>query len=255
MTIRDAQLELAKLGIVLNKTGYGNEFRVNFKGGSEATAYYTDDLEDAVGTGKHMGQQRQVQGSRKAAEEWESWNNPKLKETVRALLDSGDSPAKVLQILTSTHKIEKMVANQMIKEILDERKGVNGTRMNRFSASQTLDRVSDHLERLRKEIPREASNLRGLAIRLDRVANTLEAEQEATERVSNIENELDDLGVDFTVAPNSEGRQSTCIYAYKGQLNSHDEAAVLGRIAKKHGSTFENMRNNRTYKITVPHHV
>ena len=127
--------------------------------------------------------------------------------------------------------------------------------VDRSAASQALDRVADHLERLRPEIPREASHLRGLALRLDRVANTLEAEQEVTERVSRIENELDDLGVDFTVAPNSEGRQSTCIYAYKGQLNSREEASVLGRIAKQHGSLFENIRNNRAYKITVPHHV
>jgi hypothetical protein len=194
MTIRDAKLELAKLGMVLSKTEYG-EFRVNFKGGSEATAYYTNDLEDAIGTGRLMGQQRQVQGSR------------------------------------------------------------SESKMDRFAASQTLDRISDHIESLRQEMPREASNLRGMALRLDRIANTLEAEQEASDRVSQVENDLEELGVDFTVEPTSSGKQATCIYAYKGQLDSRDEASVIGRIAKKYGSLFENTQNNRTYKITVPHHV
>ena len=153
--------------------------------------------------------------------------------------------------------LARILKDVMTGRILDENRdwSVNGATMNRFAASQALDRISDHLEALRQVMPREASNLRGLALRLDRVANTLEAEQETTERVSRIENELDDLGVDFTVAPNSAGKQATCIYAYKGQLNSSDEASVLGRIAKKHRSFFENMRDNRAYKITVPHHV
>lgn len=127
--------------------------------------------------------------------------------------------------------------------------------MLKFSPTEAIDRVANQIQGLGREIPQEAKNLRKIALRLDRVANTLEAEQEATERVSKIENELDDLGVDFTVAPNSAGKQATCIYAYKGQLNSRDEASVLGRIAKKHDSLFENTRNTRAYKITVPHHV
>jgi hypothetical protein len=194
MTIKEAIKELQNIGIVLTKSV--GEFRVNFRGGSEATAYYTNDLEDAVETGKSMKRERQPQ-------------------------ENGQP--------------------------ISHGKGC--------SASQALDRVSDHLEALRQHMPREASNLRGLALRLDRVANTLEAEDEAIERVSRIESELDDLGVDFTVAPNSSGKTATCIYAYKGQLGSNNEAIVLGRIAKKHGSLFENIKNNRAYKITVPHHV
>jgi len=127
--------------------------------------------------------------------------------------------------------------------------------MDNSEASKALDRISDHLERLGPEMPREAGSiLRSMASQLDRVANTLESEKEVTDRVSQIENELDGLGVDFTVGPNSSGKQATCIYAYKGQLNSPDEADVLGRIAKKHGSLFEN-GNPRAYKITVPHPV
>jgi hypothetical protein len=43
--------ELQALGLVIRKTEYG-EYRVNFKGGHEATAYYTTDLADALDTGR-----------------------------------------------------------------------------------------------------------------------------------------------------------------------------------------------------------
>ena len=49
----DAKRFLSSIGISIIKTDYG-EYRVNFKRGNEATAYYTDDLQDAVGTGKQM---------------------------------------------------------------------------------------------------------------------------------------------------------------------------------------------------------
>jgi hypothetical protein len=85
------------------------------------------------------------------------------------------------------------------------------------------------------------------------VANTLEVEEGVSERVSRIESELEELGVDFTVEPNSSNKQATCIYAYKGQLHPKEEASVLGRIAQKYDSLFESSRNNQPYKITVPH--
>ena len=50
LTLRRAQSILRKLRIVLNSTPSG-EFRVNFITGSEATAYYTSDLDDALETG------------------------------------------------------------------------------------------------------------------------------------------------------------------------------------------------------------
>lgn len=53
MTIKAAKAYLRPLGIVITKTAYG-EYRVNFKGGREETAYYTNDLKDAVGTGAAM---------------------------------------------------------------------------------------------------------------------------------------------------------------------------------------------------------
>jgi hypothetical protein len=257
MTTKDAKLELSKLGIVISKTEHG-EFRVNFKGGSESSAYYTNDLGDAVGTGRLMGQQRQVQGSHLASRSSAYFPKSNLSEHIDAIAKKYKVTRERVEELMREH-LNDVEAVEKDLALVNKANRPKAARLvssaDRFSASQALDRISDHIENLRREMPGEASNLRGLALRLDRVANTLEAEQEATERVSRIESELDTLGVDFTVAPNSSGKQATCIFAYKGQLGSSDEASVIGRIAKKHGSLFENMRNNRTYKITVPHHV
>lgn len=52
-TIKQAKETLATIGVTVNLTSYG-EFRVNLLGGTEWTAYYTDSLEDAVGTGRAM---------------------------------------------------------------------------------------------------------------------------------------------------------------------------------------------------------
>jgi hypothetical protein len=52
LTIANVRKELRVLGIVLTRTDC--EFRVNYARGSEATAYYTNDLDDAFGTGKLM---------------------------------------------------------------------------------------------------------------------------------------------------------------------------------------------------------
>jgi hypothetical protein len=53
LTIKAAKLALLAKGITLSKNSCG-EFRVNFAGGSEPTAYYTDDLADALNTGFEM---------------------------------------------------------------------------------------------------------------------------------------------------------------------------------------------------------
>ncbi len=49
---------LRALRLTLRRTGYGPELRVNFRGGREATACYTDALDDALGTGREMARQR-----------------------------------------------------------------------------------------------------------------------------------------------------------------------------------------------------
>jgi hypothetical protein len=125
--------------------------------------------------------------------------------------------------------------------------------MARLQSSKAVDRVSTQLERMKTEMPREAGRLRDLVLRLDRVANTLEVEESVSERVARIEGELEDLGVDFTVEPNSSHKEATCIYAYRGQLDPREEPSILGRVAKKYGSLFENTSQNQPYKITIPH--
>lgn len=54
MTLTQARDALRLRGITLRHTD--GEYRVNFKNGDEATAYYTNDLDDAVATGLAMAQ-------------------------------------------------------------------------------------------------------------------------------------------------------------------------------------------------------
>ena len=55
-TEAQAREHLTDLGMSLRKKG--GEYRVNFQGGAEGTAYYTDDLGDAIATGEAMALQR-----------------------------------------------------------------------------------------------------------------------------------------------------------------------------------------------------
>lgn len=52
MTLATAKQFLSTMGMKITKSN--DEYRVNFKNGNEATAYYTDDLDDAVNTGIAM---------------------------------------------------------------------------------------------------------------------------------------------------------------------------------------------------------
>jgi hypothetical protein len=53
MTLREAKESLrANFGMALTKRD--GEFRVNYIGGDEATAYYTEDMTDAINTGIAM---------------------------------------------------------------------------------------------------------------------------------------------------------------------------------------------------------
>ena len=49
MTLQKAKSIARHLGLTLRQLRSGN-YRVNFRDGDETTAYYTDDLEDAVNT-------------------------------------------------------------------------------------------------------------------------------------------------------------------------------------------------------------
>jgi hypothetical protein len=53
MTFKEAKQKVAAMDR-MTITKKPEEFRVNYKGGKEPTAYYTDDLEDAVETARVM---------------------------------------------------------------------------------------------------------------------------------------------------------------------------------------------------------
>jgi hypothetical protein len=57
MTLQEAKSIGRHLGLTLRKVRSG-DYRVNFRDGNETTAYYTDDLEDAVNVGLEMVRQR-----------------------------------------------------------------------------------------------------------------------------------------------------------------------------------------------------
>jgi hypothetical protein len=54
MTLKQAKAVAKALDITISGKNASGEYRVNFVNGKEATAYYTNDLEDAVGTAKAM---------------------------------------------------------------------------------------------------------------------------------------------------------------------------------------------------------
>ncbi len=54
LTYTSVRAALNARGLTITKKSATDEFRVNYKGGSEGTAYYTNDLEDAYHTGLAM---------------------------------------------------------------------------------------------------------------------------------------------------------------------------------------------------------
>ena len=56
MTQKELFKSIRALGMVVTCTD--GEYRVNYKGGSESSAYYTDDRMDALGTAREMDQER-----------------------------------------------------------------------------------------------------------------------------------------------------------------------------------------------------
>ena len=55
MTLQKAKSIARRLGLTLREVCSG-DYRVNFRDGNETTAYYTDNLEDAVNTAVEMAQ-------------------------------------------------------------------------------------------------------------------------------------------------------------------------------------------------------
>ena len=57
MTLQEAKSIARHLGLTLRQLRSGN-YRVNFRDGNETTAYYTDNLEEAVNTAVEMARKR-----------------------------------------------------------------------------------------------------------------------------------------------------------------------------------------------------
>jgi len=59
-SLKDAQKVLAAVGIKIKYDRDTNEYTINYmKNPTEATAYFTDDLKDAIGTGLMMGKKKE----------------------------------------------------------------------------------------------------------------------------------------------------------------------------------------------------
>ena len=59
MTLQEAKSIARHLGLTLRKVRSG-DYRVNFRDGDETTAYYTDNLEDAVNSAVEMARKREL---------------------------------------------------------------------------------------------------------------------------------------------------------------------------------------------------
>jgi hypothetical protein len=57
MTLQEAKSFARHLGLTL-RTVRSGDYRVNFRDGNESTAYYTDNLEDAVSAVLHKARKR-----------------------------------------------------------------------------------------------------------------------------------------------------------------------------------------------------
>lgn len=55
-TLRQAADQLKPYGMRIRSLPATREYRVNFAGGREATAYYATEIDDAVNTGKRMAE-------------------------------------------------------------------------------------------------------------------------------------------------------------------------------------------------------
>jgi hypothetical protein len=60
MTLQEAKSIARHLGLTLREVRSG-KYRVNFRDGNETTAYYTDNLDDAVRTAVEMARKRPLE--------------------------------------------------------------------------------------------------------------------------------------------------------------------------------------------------
>jgi hypothetical protein len=68
MTLQEAKSIARHLRLTLRKLRFG-DYRVNFRDGDEATAYYTNNLEDAVKTAAEMARKRALWAGPHGSEE------------------------------------------------------------------------------------------------------------------------------------------------------------------------------------------
>lgn len=64
MKFNEVKAELRNYGMTIKREklgSYSHEYRVNFIGGTEESAYYTDDLRDASDTGRAMATAKATQ--------------------------------------------------------------------------------------------------------------------------------------------------------------------------------------------------
>ena len=64
MTLQEAKSIARHLGLTLRKVRSG-DYRVNFRDGDETTAYYTDNLEDAINSAVEMARKREARAPRR----------------------------------------------------------------------------------------------------------------------------------------------------------------------------------------------
>jgi hypothetical protein len=84
MTLKQAKAQLRAIGITINKTVHG-EYRVNFQGGTEATAVYETDLQSAMDTGIAMVRRRNPSYARYGGREGSAEFRPMTLEEAKML--------------------------------------------------------------------------------------------------------------------------------------------------------------------------
>jgi hypothetical protein len=70
MTLAQVKAELRAIGVAIRKQD--GEYRVNARGGAEEAAYYTNDLDDALQTGRKMVQPRIDEANQEKVDRWVS---------------------------------------------------------------------------------------------------------------------------------------------------------------------------------------
>lgn len=132
--------------------------------------------------------------------------------------------------------------------------------MEKLVISSEIDKVSDGLARLGYYLPRHASSIKSLLVRLDRVANQADKDLKKLSRktagLGEVEEELERNGFDFSVQPGS-GITGTVYSVYKGQMDPRHEVQKLKEIAEKHGGKLDpsGKSDYKLYIVSQHHNV